>query len=138
MNIETLFLLALVISAISFTVTFTGLFEPFREWVSKIHPKVEDLFHCPWCFSHWATFIVLALPWVKLYEFTDSSFLNFFMTAFSIIALSGLGHYVYLRAYEPVKKNLMHREREKIMRERDDSVTVEEDYDEDEELDTDI
>lgn len=113
MDIQTLIILAACVSSISFTITFTGLFKGVRELVSKVHPKVEDLFHCPWCFSHWTTFILMFFVWDWM-EITGIGFVDFMITAFAITLLSGLCHYVLLRAYEPVGKALVRREIDKL------------------------
>ena len=103
--------ISLAVSGISFTVTFTSIFSWLRELVSSLHPKLEELIHCPWCFSHWVTF-----PLVFLIDFrlaVSSPIIDYFLTAFAIIGASGLAHYVFLRAYKPVHENMMMREMEK-------------------------
>lgn len=96
-------LVALAVSSISFTVTVAGIFSPFREWVSKFHSKLEELIFCPYCFSHYvALFLLLIMP-------GEYSLYEFIITYFAIIAISGLVHYVLLRAYEPVAKTMMFR-----------------------------
>jgi hypothetical protein len=100
---------ALCCASISFTITYTGLFKPLREWLSPIHKKIEDLFHCPWCFGHWCVFILLLtsdLPWIIISKW---AVYNFLFTAFVMTAVQGLLHYVLLRAYEPVAKYLAQR-----------------------------
>lgn len=114
MNILTLLLLAAAVSSIAFTITTTGIFLWFRELVSPIHHKIEELVHCPWCLGHWITFVILLLPGIKFYQFTEIVWMNFFITAFSIMGLSGLAQYVLLRAFEPVAKAMARRQLEKL------------------------
>lgn len=114
MKIELLLVLAACVCAVSFTITTTTMFTWFREPIAKIHPKLEELVFCPWCFSHWVTFIVLSFPQIKLYNVTGISLFDFFFTAFCIVAISGLGHFVLLRAYEPVGKVMTMRKLDKL------------------------
>lgn len=113
MKIETLLILSFAISGISFTITTTSMFKWLREFISPIHHKVEELIHCPWCFSHWVTFITILIIGSN-YKFTGIAWIDFFLTAFSIIGISGVIHYVLLRAYEPVAKAMLARELKKF------------------------
>lgn len=105
--------IALAVSSVSFTVTFTSLFKGFRDHVSTFHYKVEELVHCPWCFSHWVSFALVPLSG-SVYSFTEYFFLNFLLSVFAVTALSGLLHHVLLRAYEPVAKASLQRKLEKM------------------------
>lgn len=118
MDFITLLLLAAAVSSIAFTVTTTGIFLWFRELVSPIHHKIEELIHCPWCFGHWTTFIILLLPGIKFYQFTNVGWLDFFLTAFTIMGFAGLAQYVLLRAFEPVAKAMARRQLEKLEEQR--------------------
>lgn len=113
MTLETIFTLAACVSSASFTITFTGIFKEIREKISKEHHKLEELIHCPWCLSHWITFLFLIITGQEI-EFTGIWLLDFMMTTFTITLLSGLGHYVLLRAYEPVGKAMAARQIEKL------------------------
>jgi hypothetical protein len=112
-NFITLMLTAFAVSSISFTVTFTGLFKEVREVISAQHHKLEELIHCPWCFSHWVTFFIVLLSSSTI-SFTGIGLFDFFITSFAITGVSGLFHYVLLRAYEPVAKAMVHRQIEKM------------------------
>lgn len=126
MKIETLLMISACVCAISFTITTTAMFKWFREPIAKIHHKLEELVFCPWCFSHWVTFIILlSFPGIQFYQFTGISFVDFFMTAFSIIAISGLGHFVLLRAYAPVASAMAVRAIQKIQDEPEDEENKE-------------
>jgi hypothetical protein len=107
--ILTLIAAAFTSAAISFTITFTGVFKPVRDYISSVHPKAGELIHCPWCFNHYVVFIMLPLGGVPLIPVMSqvgffSIIFNFFFTAFAIIGAAGVIHYVLLRAYEPVAK----------------------------------
>lgn len=101
-------------AAISFTITVTGMFKWFRELVSPIHYKIEELVHCPWCLGHWVVFVIMLTARIPLLEVTDLYFYNWLFTAFAIMAPIGLIHYVLLRAYEPVAKAMLQRRIDKL------------------------
>lgn len=103
---ESIVIIALAVSAITFTVTTTSIFSWVREQVSRIHPKIEELIHCPWCLSFYVT-----LCWTRNVTFV-----------FAIMTISGLCHYVLLRAYEPVQQASARRELEKINKDWDKSI----------------
>ena len=104
----------LVTAAISFTVTTTSVFSFLREWVSKIHPKLEELIFCPWCFSHYVVFTILLTSNIKGIIVSSNIYYQFFFDAFTIIGGSGILHYILLRAYEPVTKLLVQRKIDKL------------------------
>lgn len=108
-----LFVLALCVSSASFTISTTSIFKEVREKISSYHHKLEELIHCPWCLSHWMTFIILIMTW-KWMEITGSGLIDFLLTTFAITCISGICHYVLLRAYEPVAKALVARQIEKM------------------------
>ena len=95
----TIITLGLVVSGISFTLSVTSIFEWLRTGIGKIHPKLEELFRCPWCLSHYVAIIVM----LSL-NFFYHSFIDFIVYWFEIITISGIIHYILLRAYEPVAK----------------------------------
>ena len=101
-------------AAISFTITVTGMFKWFRELVSPIHYKIEELVHCPWCLGHWVVFVIMLTARIPLIEITDLYLYNWLFTAFAIMAPIGLIHYVLLRAYEPVAKAMIQRRIDKL------------------------
>jgi hypothetical protein len=113
MKLETLLLLAMATSAISFTVTSTSIFKSVRESIAERGEKFEELIHCPWCLSHWVAFIIIFIS-PSSYQFTGVGLFNFFLTGFAMAGISGLMHYVLLRAYEPVAKAMAARQIEKL------------------------
>lgn len=114
-------MIGLAASAVSFTISITSLFLPIREAVSRLHPKLEELIHCPFCLSMWVVYILAGLSPHLLLEIpfvaTNGLFftiMSFIIAAFSAQAVSGLSHFVLLRAYDPVAKAKMRREMEKM------------------------
>lgn len=114
LRIILLFLIAFGSASISFTMTYTSIFKWFRELLSKIHPKVEELVNCPWCFNHWVTIVMLFVAEIDLLPLTKYTVVNFLFTLFVLTTISGLIHYVLLRAYEPVAKLAAARHLEKL------------------------
>jgi hypothetical protein len=98
--------ISLACSAISFTITWTSIFEPVRNLVSKLGQKFEQLIHCPWCLNHYIVLIVVII-------FYRYDWLQMIMMWFAIVAAGGLVHYVLLRAYKPVLKAAIEREFQK-------------------------
>lgn len=78
---------------------------------------MEELIHCPWCLAHYITLFLLLLvdcrtqfiATIPIFE----TFLNFIITWFAIISISGLFHAVILIAYKPVKESEMIRQAKK-------------------------
>lgn len=102
-----------VSAAISFTITRTGIFTSFRELISSVHPKLEQLIWCPWCLNHYVVIIMLLTSDIELLEVSKYSIYNFLFTMFLIVGAAGILHYVLIRAYEPVIDTMLERELEK-------------------------
>lgn len=111
--IEQVFYLSFVVTSISFAVTVTSIFKPLREWLSKLHPKVEELIHCPFCFGFWVTVVV-----VGYVEYRSMDLLPMILEVFAVLGVTAVLHYPVLRAYEPIHKMLMQRQIEKLKREK--------------------
>lgn len=105
--------IAFAVSSITFTISVTSIFLEIRELISKIHPKLEQFIHCPWCQSFWLILIILLTSDINLINIYDIYILNLFITIFSIYSVVGLIHYVLLRTYKPINENMMMRNREK-------------------------
>lgn len=103
----------LVIASISYTIAWTGIFEPVREVLGRIHPKVDSLLHCPYCLSHWVAAAVLGVLGPE-YWLIGYNVVSFLITVFAATGFSGLAHFVMLRAYEPVAKREVTRTLERL------------------------
>src|SRR5690606_6961353 len=110
-----LILISLAVAAISFTITITSIFEGLRKLLSKIHQKIDELVHCPWCLGHYIMLVVLLLCKDAVIPLNSSLIISFIINWFSCIAIMGIVHHILLRAYEPVTKMKMLRMKEKLI-----------------------
>jgi uncharacterized protein YacL len=106
--------IALAAGAISFTFTFTSIFMSIRETLSRIHHKIEELVHCPWCFGHYVVLVILLIDGVSWIPVTHFAFINFLLTWFAVVCMMAPLHYILLRAYEPVSKAMVNRQLMKL------------------------
>ena len=80
--------LSFVTASISFTVTETKIFKPFRFCLKKKSAFLGDLFSCGYCFGHWVAFALVAVYQHRLFE--SWWLLDYFLTALVIAWFSGL------------------------------------------------
>jgi len=101
MKLELLYIM-LAVSSITFTIAVTSIFESIRVRVSNIHPKLEELIHCPYCLSAYVSFLLLSIGWIfNIVPYTHG-FIEFIFDIFAVMAGVGILHYPILRAYEPI------------------------------------
>lgn len=106
------------IASISYTICVTSIFKWFRELVSDIHPKIEELVHCPYCLGHYIAIVILIMTDFRINCIDDAIFVNFIVTWFSIMGAVGCIHYVMNRSYEPIAKAMVSRKLEKLNKEK--------------------
>lgn len=115
--------MGIAVGVITFTIAVTSIFAPVRELVAKIHPKVEELIFCPFCLSFYVGVFIVAMSGIIIPFGPDKISMNYtaldmiyslLVTVFVVMGFSGLVHYVLLRAYEPVMKNMAMRKIEKL------------------------
>jgi hypothetical protein len=99
----------LVVGSVSFTISMSSIFLGFREWISPKSHFMEKLIHCPWCLAHWVCGLMLLMTTnilvdVSILPGVAGVLFNGLYTLFAIVGVSGLLHYVLLRAYDPAKK----------------------------------
>ncbi len=110
---EKIIILSFIVLSISFTITVTSIFKWLRELISSIHPKLEELIHCPYCLSHYITILLLIICNYR-YLFTKYIVVNYILTTFCIVGIVSVLHYIVLRAYEPIAKQMMQRHIDKM------------------------
>lgn len=81
-SMDQIILLSVITADISFTLTETKLFLPFRTWMSKGGKSLEKLVNCGYCTGHWIAFILMGLYKPRL--FNSYAFLDYFLTALAI------------------------------------------------------
>lgn len=82
--------LSFVVSAITLTVTKTKVFKPLRTFLLSHCEWLGKLFSCPYCFSHWTSFAMVAI--FKPVAFSCGYFflIDLAVSAFVMVALSTL------------------------------------------------
>ena len=81
MNYINLIVISLAIASISFTVTKSDIFRPFRLFTCKHSNSLGKLISCPYCFSHWVALFIMGL----IYKSIN---LDFIIMTFAAITLS--------------------------------------------------
>ena len=79
--------LSVVTAAISFTITETKLFQPFRNWLKGKNRFWGGLISCGYCFGFWVAIALVAIYQPRLFEVW--AFLDYLLTAFIIAWFSG-------------------------------------------------
>lgn len=85
---RTAFLLALATASISFTITETKLFKPFRTWIGRHSAFAGDLFSCGYCLGFWISFVLVAAYQPRLFH--KWLLLDLFLSAIVVAWLSGI------------------------------------------------
>ena len=60
--------LSLVTAALSFTVSETRLFKPWRDWLEGRSRFLGELFACGYCLGHWIALGLVAIYRPRLFE----------------------------------------------------------------------
>lgn len=114
---EYIILVALCAASISYTICYASLFKFFREWISKFHPKLEELIHCPYCFCHYVILTIMLTTedvCSLLVPISGLIVYDFLFTWFCIVCVTSLLHYIMLLAYKPIIELMSDRLLEKI------------------------
>jgi hypothetical protein len=78
--------LTFVVASVSFTITETKLFLPFREFLRLRSEFLYNLFCCSYCIAHWLAFILVFIYQPRLLYFWAP--LDYFLTAIVIVWLA--------------------------------------------------
>jgi hypothetical protein len=82
--------LAFVVSPISLTVTKTAVFKPFREFIKSHSVWLGKLFSCPYCFSHWTSFAVVAVFQPVAVSCGFFPLIDYAVSAFVMVSIANL------------------------------------------------
>ena len=61
-------LLSAVTASISYTISETKNFEPFRLWLREMNKFTGKLFSCGYCMGHWIALILVVFFQVKIFH----------------------------------------------------------------------
>lgn len=81
-------LLSLPVAAISVTITKASIFHPLRNWVAEHSEWVGKLFTCPYCMSHWVSFVLVACYQPRVFQLWW--LLDLILSGFAVVAVSAL------------------------------------------------
>jgi len=93
MNYEELLkivVLAFAVSPIALTVTKTKVFKPLRTFLMAHCEWLGKLFSCPYCFSHWTSFAMVAVFRPVAFSCGYFFLIDLAVSAFVMIAISML------------------------------------------------
>ena len=102
--------LALAVGSVAFTLTRSKISSSYRVWLAGRAPKNKfwqwmfDLFSCPYCLSHWLTFIAVAVyrPWIISRPFAGTGWvvIQFVVTSLAVVAGAALTTLVIKKGIE--------------------------------------
>lgn len=91
-----IFVLSLIVSSITFTISKSDVFKPIRKSLSK-EPVFNKLVNCPYCLSHYVTFLILMFTFDTYHISTRYNYLihitglylfDVVFTLFAVVTLS--------------------------------------------------
>lgn len=97
-NIMTVVLLALSVGSLSVTITKARLFEGLRVAITSRSAFLGKLFSCPYCMSHWITFVAVGIYQPRVVQST-SLIIDLAVSVFVIVALSTMVGWLVYHAY---------------------------------------
>ena len=107
MNIHALAIatvLALAVAALSLTITKAAVFKDLREWVNGRNEWLGKLVSCPYCTSHWVSFILVGIYRPVIVQSAVWP-VNLAVSAFVIVGLAAPMSWViycsFTKLYEP-------------------------------------
>ncbi len=108
-NLFLLFVLAIPIACISWTVTHEELFKEFREWFEKQEAASTNIFFrklfyiptCEYCFSHYVTALIV---YYVQYHLLFDGWQGYVMSFFSLVWIANLYMSLFGRLRLEIKK----------------------------------
>jgi hypothetical protein len=102
--IQTVYL-SLAVGAMSMTIAKARVFRPLRELITRRSEKLGELISCPYCTSHWVSFIFTAVYFPRILV-TRFVVLDWFVAAMAVVALSSVTCALIYHAYGHMRPNL--------------------------------
>ena len=94
-----LLVLALATSAISVTVTRSGVFLGLRNFVADRSKWLGDLMHCPYCMSHWVSLVLMW--WYGLRILPETNWLvDLLVSALAVVAIASFFTLLVMLSYK--------------------------------------
>jgi len=86
-QLTAMFFVALAVATVSMTATKAKISKPFRTWVTPRSKWFGELFSCPYCFSHYASVVAVAVVRPRP-VYTGFWLVDLGISALAIVALS--------------------------------------------------
>ena len=80
---------AMIVADISFVVSDSKLFKPFREWLKPRFEWLYSLVSCGFCMGHWVSFVITPIVAPCIFS-TGFALLDCFLTSLLVAWLSGI------------------------------------------------
>lgn len=94
-----LLVLALATSAISVTITRSGVFHGPRDWIADRSQWFGELVHCPYCMSHWVSLVLML--WYDLRIVPDTYWLvDLVVSALAVVAVASFFTLIVMLSYK--------------------------------------
>jgi hypothetical protein len=105
MNLEGLKLVVILVlptAAISVTITRASVFEPLRVWVGQNSKWLGKLISCPYCLSHWVSFLMVAIYQPVVIQ-SSLRLVDLLSSAFAIVALTSPISWLVYRSFKSME-----------------------------------
>lgn len=101
--IELVFL-ALAVASVTITLTRSTLFEPLRAWVDNRSELLGELIYCPYCTSHYISFVAVLL-FQPVVATSGVHVFDLIASAFAMITFSALFCGLILKSFEVTEED---------------------------------
>lgn len=98
-QVGVLLVLGAACAVVTMTISKASIFERPRVWLDQNYEWIGDLVACPYCTSHWAAFLLVALFQPRPVE-TNLYLLDMIASVFAMTFVSSMGCGAISRAFE--------------------------------------
>lgn len=117
-NLLALAFLALAVSVVSLTIAKTKAFAAIREKIAEKSDWLGYLFSCPYCLSHWISFLVVAV-YRPITVSSGIILADLAVSIFVIVALATVSSWVIYRAYKGLVDDVLGTDYEELVQENE-------------------
>jgi hypothetical protein len=99
-------LLALAVACASMTITVSTVFHGLRDWLGSKNEWLGTLVGCPYCLSHWLSFIAVLLFHIVIVPCPIRGIgpiIEFLVSSFAMVTLNSIFARLIFWAYLPMK-----------------------------------